>query len=89
MAQHDYDLANAVGAAFRADLNQALLAAVTNNAGPTEPTPAFAYMFWPDTTTGFLKQRSGDNTAWVTIGTLGKPFFGITGKALAYAVALG
>ena len=35
MSQHDYDIANAAGASFRADLNNALLASVSQNSGAT------------------------------------------------------
>ena len=70
MAQHDYDLANQAGAAFRADANNALLAIVSQNSGASAPVITFAYMLWPDTTTGLWKLRNAANTAWVTIGTL-------------------
>ena len=36
MAQHDYNLINQSGANFRADLNNALSAIVSNNSGATE-----------------------------------------------------
>lgn len=55
MSQHDYDLANQAGAAFRSDLNAALAAIVTNNSGATEPTTTYAHMWWSDTTSGILK----------------------------------
>jgi hypothetical protein len=70
MAQHDYSIANASGAAVRADLNNALSAVVTLNSGATEPATMFAYMLWADTTTGLLKQRNSGNTAWITVGTM-------------------
>jgi hypothetical protein len=70
MAQHDYDLANQAGAAFRADLNNALLAAVTQNNGATEPATKFAYMPWPDTTSGIFKIRNAANTAWISLFAL-------------------
>ena len=38
MAQHDYTIANQSGAAFRADLNNALAAAVSQNSGANEPS---------------------------------------------------
>lgn len=67
MAQHDYDLANAIGASFRADANLALAAIVSQNSGTTAPTTTFAYMLWADTTSGFLKQRNAANSAWITL----------------------
>lgn len=70
MAQHDYNIANQSGAAFRADLNNALSAIVTHNSGGSAPSPTFAYMVWADTTTGLRKMRNGANTAWINIGDL-------------------
>ena len=43
MATSDYVLANASGAAFRADLNATLQAIVSNNSSATEPNPTFAF----------------------------------------------
>ena len=34
-------------------------------------------MWWPDTTTGLLKQRNSANSAWITIGTLGSANLGL------------
>ncbi|MBU0752357.1 MAG: hypothetical protein KJ787_13875 [Gammaproteobacteria bacterium] len=70
MAQHDYDIANAAGASFRADLNTALAAIVSQNSGDTAPTTTFAYQWWADTTSGILKQRNSANSAWISICTL-------------------
>ena len=81
MSQHDYNIANQAGAAFRADLNAALLAVVSQNSAAAEPATMFAYQFWADTTTGILKQRNAANTAWISILTLS------TGKALLAAAA--
>lgn len=67
MAQHDYNIANQSGAAFRADLNNALAAIVSNNSGAVEPSTTYAYQFWADTTAGVLKQRNAANSAWVTL----------------------
>lgn len=68
--QHDYSIANQAGAAFRADLNSALAAIVSQNSGTTEPATMFAYQVWADTTSGFLKQRDAANAAWVTLWRL-------------------
>lgn len=76
MSQHDYDLANAAGLAFRSDINNVLAAIISQNSGLTEPTTTFAYQFWADTTTGILKQRNAINSGWVSILTLS------TGKVL-------
>lgn len=70
MSQHDMDLANAAGAAFRADANLALLALVSQNSGATAPATTFAYMLWADTTAGILKQRNAANSAWINLLTL-------------------
>lgn len=70
MPQHDYDLANQNGAAFRADLNNALLAIVQQNSGATAPSVTFPYQFWADTSAGILKQRNAANSAWIDILTL-------------------
>lgn len=67
MAQHDYNIANQSGAAFRQDLNNALAAIVSNNSGAVEPSTTYAYQFWADTTAGVLKQRNAANSAWVTL----------------------
>jgi len=64
MSQHDMDIANAVGATVRADINSALLALVGNNSGATEPATMYAYMLWYDTANGIIKQRNSANTAW-------------------------
>jgi len=65
MSQHDYNLINASGAAFRADLNLNLVAIAENNSGLTEPTTMFAYQWWADTTSGYLKQRNAANNGWI------------------------
>lgn len=70
MPQHDYDLANAPGSVFRADINSALLAIVGLNSGPTPPTTTFAYMLWADTANGVLKRRNSSNSGWVVCGPL-------------------
>lgn len=76
MSQHDMSLANAAGAAFRADLNDALAALVSNSSGATAPSTTFAYQWWADTTTGLLKIRNAANSGWVTVGTLASTLLG-------------
>ena len=70
MAQHDFNLANASGAAFRSDLNNALSAIATTNSGASAPSTTFAYQFWFDTSANILKIRDGANTAWVNAASL-------------------
>ena len=77
MAQHDYVVNNASGAAVRADLNNVLTAIVSNNSGATAPTPTYAYQWWADTTTGLLKIRNAANTDFVVVGTLASANLGL------------
>lgn len=65
MAQHDQVLADQAGAAFRADLNNALAAIFSNNSGATEPSVTTPYMWWVDATAGWLKQRNAADDAWI------------------------
>ena len=81
MATHDYVIANGTGAAVRSDLNGALAAIVSNNSSASEPATMYAYMWWPDTTTGLLKQRNAANSAWITIGTLASANLGLLSLA--------
>jgi len=67
MAQHDYVIANQSGAAFRADLNNALAAVVSQNSGAAEPSVTYAYMPWADTTNGLFKIRNAANSGWITL----------------------
>ena len=67
MATHDYVIANASGAAVRADLNNALAAIVSNNSNATEPATKYAYQWWADTNAGILKFRNAANDAWIDI----------------------
>lgn len=89
MATHDYVLANASGAAFRADLNNALAAIVSNNSNATEPATTYAYMWWMDTTNGQLKQRNAANDGWITIreidGTMLMEDGSVSAPGLAFA----
>ena len=77
MATHDYSIANGTGAAVRSDLNGALAAIVSNNSSATAPATTYAYMWWPDTTTGLLKIRNAANNAWVVVGTLASANLGL------------
>lgn len=70
MAQHDYNLANQNGAAFRADLNAALEAIQSVNSGATEPASTVAYMPWADTNSGLWKVRNAADSAWVSVMAL-------------------
>lgn len=72
MAQHDMNIANQGFPAFRADLNDALGALVSNSSGATAPSTTFAHQFWVDTAAdpSVLKIRNADNDAWITIGSI-------------------
>lgn len=67
MSQHDMNLANAAGATFRSDLNNALGALVTLSSGATAPSTTFASMLWYDTADDLLKMRNEANDAWITL----------------------
>lgn len=87
MAQHDYIIANQSGASFRADLNNALAAAVSQNSGAAEPSTTYAYMTWADTTTGLYKIRNGANSAWIPLYKLdGSGFSVANGTAAAPSI---
>jgi hypothetical protein len=77
MSQHDMDISNQSRTNFRTDLNNALLALISNSSGATEPATMFAYQFWADTTTGLLKIRNAANSAWVTVGTMASAYLGL------------
>jgi len=74
VAQHDYNVANQSGSSFRADLNGALSAIVSQNSGSSTPTTTFAYQMWADTTAGVMKMRDGANAAWITLYELDGTF---------------
>lgn len=65
MSQHDYVVDDASGAVVRADLNAALQAMASNNAGTSAPGTTYANMGWADTTDSLLKRRNAANTAWI------------------------
>ena len=70
MATHDYVIDNQTAPNFRADLNSALAAIVTQNSSGTAPTATYANMFWFDTAANQLKKRNEANSAWITLGTV-------------------
>ena len=67
MAQHDYVIANQTFPATRTDLNNALSAIVSANAGATAPSTTYAYQLWYDTSTNKLKMRNADDDAWIDL----------------------
>lgn len=70
MPTHDYVIDNQSAPNFRADLNQALQAIVSNNSNATVPTVTYANMIWYDTTNKLLRMRNESDDAFITLGTL-------------------
>lgn len=70
MSTYDYVIDNQSAVAFRADLNSALAAIVTQNSNATAPVTTFANMIWYDTTAKQLKKRNESNSAWIVLGTV-------------------
>lgn len=75
--QHDFNIADQAGGSFLGDLNNALIAAVRNSEGDTEPSVTHKFQFWADTITGKLKIRNAANNDWVEIGILADPNLGL------------
>ena len=71
MATHDYNLANATGAAFRSDLNNALSAVASNNSSSSDPATTFAFQWYVDTGDSTLKIRNSANDAYINVSTVG------------------
>jgi len=67
MSQHDFTVDNQGFPAFRADMNSALQALISNSAGASEPSTMFAYQLWYDSTNNILKMRNAGNDAWINI----------------------
>ena len=67
---HDYDIGNAVGATFRADLNTCLGDIQSLNSGSSDPSTTVAYKIWADTANNLLKIRNSANNGWLTLGDL-------------------
>tara|TARA_Y100000015_G_C2383700_1_gene86231 strand:+ start:557 stop:1135 length:579 start_codon:yes stop_codon:yes gene_type:complete len=65
------NLANATGAAFRSDLNNALAAIASNNSNATDPATTFAYQWYVDTGDNTLKIRNAANDGYVNVSTVG------------------
>jgi len=67
MAQHDYNIGDQNGFDFLVDLNNALSAIATNNAGSSDPNTTFAHMLWFDTNNDLMKVRNEANSEWVIV----------------------
>ena len=70
MATHDYIINNQSAPDLRSDLNNALLAIVSQNSGSSAPGTTYANMLWYDTSTNQIKKRNEANSAWVVLGTV-------------------
>jgi hypothetical protein len=68
MATHDYVIDNQTAPNFRADLNNALLAIVSQNSNATSPSVTYADMIWYETDTNTLWKRNEANSAWISMG---------------------
>ena len=71
MSQHDYNIANQTFPATRTDLNNALGAIATNNAGNSAPSTTYANQWWFDSDGDQLYIRNKDNDAWVKVFKIG------------------
>jgi hypothetical protein len=67
MSQHDYVIENQTFPATRTDINNALAAVASTNAGSSAPSTTYAHQLWYDTTANKLKQRNADNDAWIDL----------------------
>ena len=67
---HDFDIGNAVGSTFRADLNLCLGDIQSSNSGSSAPSTTVAYKIWADTSNNLLKIRNAANNGWLTLGDL-------------------
>lgn len=71
MSQSDKTLdAGQSGSSFRVDVQGELRAVNSDQAGATAPTNPQPYENWADTTSGFLKERNGANSAYNFIRAL-------------------
>ena len=71
MSQHDYNIANATFPSVRSDINDALGAVATNNAGNSAPSTTYANQWWFDSDGDQLYIRNKDNDAWVKVFKIG------------------
>ena len=83
MATHDYVIANASGAAVRADLNNALATIASNNSNSTDPATTFAHQWYVDTGDDTLKLRNAANDGYTNVSAVGGIGTANLGLALA------
>ena len=73
MSQTDFNVANASGAAVRADINAHLDALASLSAGASAPSTIFPNQLWYDTSSGQLKKRNNANTGWLATPQIDAP----------------
>lgn len=84
------------GLQYEVEVNTALQALASCNAGASAPATTYPNQLWADTNNNLMKQRNNANNAWVVIGALGVINQGLvpdlnataTGSANAYAVTV-
>ena len=67
MSQHDFNIANQLFPATRADLNLSLVALASNSSGDAEPSTTYANQWWYETDSNTLKIRNEANSDWVIV----------------------
>ena len=70
MSQHDMDVSRLdtnTGTGVRQGLNDALKALASNSSGPSEPGTPYAFQWWADEASGWMKIRNAANTAWIAM----------------------
>jgi microcystin-dependent protein len=76
------DSSTVSGIVMKSDLDPALAAISTLNAGDTDPGKGpGAYALWADTGNNKLKQRNSANSAWITLCDLGAALAALVGDA--------
>lgn len=67
MSQHDLSIANQTFSATRSDINSALQALGSLQAGTSAPSTTYAHQLWLDTTNNILYLRNADDDAWIEV----------------------
>jgi len=65
MSQATASIANMSRTLYRAAVNAIVQAIQSLNSGAAGPAETYPYMWWADTTSGWLKQRNAGDTAWI------------------------
>ncbi len=70
MSQHDMNIANQGFPAFRADLNNALVALASLSSGATAPATPTQYQLWLDTSASPLVLKVYDGADWISLHSI-------------------